>query len=60
MAQQEVDSSPDLDFAAKLWQSANKLRGQVDATKYELFLGKFARTKGKLGGDFYTPCCGCN
>ncbi len=30
-----VENTPDLDYADKLWQAADKLRGTVDAAEYK-------------------------
>lgn len=44
-------AKPSKSFEETLWQTATKLRGSVGQV-YEYFLGKFAASKGNLGGEW--------
>lgn len=55
-----IDSINNIDTITDAQSNANSGEEDIVGRVYEYFLGKFAATEGKGGGEFYTPKCVVN
>ncbi len=55
-----IDAINNIDTCLPAGRPSNGMQEDVVGRVYEYFLGKFAASEGKLGGEFYTPKCVVN